>query len=765
MQAEAGTVAEAIDPICGMTVGTDGPHQSVHEDVRFHFCNPRCKERFDADPAAALIARHAPPDLDDRRPHVCPMHPDVSEMGPGACPDCGMALEPAEITAELPPNPELADFRMRLGIAMALTVPLFILAMGEMIPGEPLTSWLPQPWMPWLQLALATPVVLGCGSVFFARGLQSIRTGRLNMFTLIAIGTGVAWGASVAAVVIPEMFPASFRNPDGSVAVYFESAAVIVTLVLVGQVLELRARERTGSAIRSLLRLAPDTALRLEASGDVPVALDQVRVGDSLRVRPGDRVPIDGRIVTGESLVDQAMVTGEPIPVHKAPGDPVIGGTVNGDGAFVMQAESVGAETLLARIVAQVAEAQRSRAPAQRLADNVSAIFVPAVLLVAVAALALWWALGPEPRLAHGLLAAVSVLIIACPCALGLATPMSIMVAMGRGAQQGVLFRDAEALEQFHRIDTLIVDKTGTLTEGRPSVDELIGLGEAPAAHWLAAAASLEQSSAHPLAAAVVAAARERSLELDEPAQVENAPGRGVSGEVGAERVAVGQLPFLADQGADIEEAAPAAASLGAAGRTVIGVALDGQVVGLLAIGDAIKAATGDTLAALASDVTVVIATGDSQEAAALVGKQLGIEQVHARLLPADKHALVRRFQEEGHIVAMVGDGINDAPALAQADVGIAMGTGSDVALESAAVTLVGGEFGGIARAWRLSERTGSNLRQNLAFAFGYNAIGVPLAAGVLFPWTGILLSPMIAAAAMSLSSISVIANALRLRR
>ena len=719
-------------------------------------------------------ARHAcrhgesrPPPPPGDGDYTCPMHPEVRQRGPGSCPVCGMALEPVAVAAVEGPDPELRDMERRLVVAAALTVPLFVLAMAEMLPGRPLAGVAEAAGSAWAQLALATPVVLWGGWPFFARGWTSLVTRRLNMFTLIALGTGTAYAYSVVATVAPGAFPPAFRAPDGTVAVYFEAAAVIVTLVLLGQVLELRARSRTGAAIRALLDLAPRTARRLRADGaDEDVPLDQVRPGDRLRVRPGEKVPVDGTVAEGASAVDESAVTGEPMPVEKHPGDRVVGGTVNATGGFVMRAERVGAETLLARIVQMVAEAQRTRAPVQRLADVVAGYFVPAVVAVALAAFALWAWLGPEPRLAHALVNAVAVLIIACPCALGLATPMSIMVATGRGAGAGVLFKNAEAIELLRAVETLVVDKTGTLTEGRPTlaaVEPSAGFDERGV---LRAAASLERGSEHPLAAAIVAGAATRGIELAPAEGFASVPGKGVTGRVEGRRVALGNRALLDDLGVDASALAARAEALRAAGRTVMFLAVDGAPAGLLAVGDPVKDTTPAALRDLhAEGLRVVMLTGDSAATARAVAAELGIDEVIAEVLPDQKAEAIARLQRAGHLVAMAGDGINDAPALAQADVGIAMGTGTDVAMESAGVTLVKGDLRGIARARRLSRATMANVKQNLVFAFAYNALGVPLAAGALYPVFGLLLSPMVAAAAMSLSSVSVIANALRLRR
>jgi Cu+-exporting ATPase len=695
------------------------------------------------------------------------MHPEIVRDAPGDCPICGMALEPMEPGAEPEDSPELRDMERRFRVSLALTLPAFLLAMADMLPGAPVAHALGS-GAAWLQLALATPVVLWGGLPFFRRGLASLR-GQLNMFTLIAIGTGAAYAYSALATLAPGLFPDSFRGHGGAIAVYYEAAAVIVTLVLLGQVLELRARSRTGAAIRALLGLAPRTARRLrEDGGEEDVPLDQVRAADRLRVRPGEKVPVDGVLLEGRSAVDESMVTGEPIPVEKGPGDAVIGATLNAGGTFVMRAERVGSETLLARIVQLVSEAQRSRAPIQRLADRVAAWFVPAVLAVAALAFALWTLLGPEPRLAHALLAAVSVLIIACPCALGLATPMSIMVASGRGAAAGVLFRSAEAIERLASVDTLVVDKTGTLTEGRPVLAAVVpaeggAIGEA---ELLRLAAGLERGSEHPLAAALVGGAAERGLALPSAERFEARPGKGVVGRVSGRDVALGNAALLAELGIDPGALGERADALRSEGRTAAFAAVDGRAAGLVAVADPLKASSAEAVRALRGEgVRIVMLTGDSRVTAEAVARELGLDEVRAEVLPEQKADFVRELQARGRVVAMAGDGVNDAPALARADVGIAMGTGSDVALESAAVTLVKGDLRGIVRARRLSRATLRNIRQNLFFAFAYNALGVPIAAGALYPAFGLLLSPMIAAAAMSLSSVSVVGNALRLRR
>jgi Cu+-exporting ATPase len=697
---------------------------------------------------------------------TCPMHPEIVRDAPGSCPICGMALEPRTVSAEEEENPELIDMTRRFWVGAALTLPLVLLAMGMYLPGEWIASLMAGGARPWIELALATPVVLWGGWPFFVRGYHSIVHKSLNMFTLIGLGVGVAYAYSVVATVAPGIFPASFRGEEGHVGVYYEAAAVIVTLVLLGQVLELRARSRTGAAIRALLGLAPKTARRIEPDGterDVP--LDEVRPGDRLRVRPGEKVPVDGTVVEGRSSVDESMVTGEPIPVEKGSGDRVIGATVNGTGGLVMEAERVGADTLLARIVQMVAEAQRSRAPIQRLADVVAAWFVPAVILVAVVTFVVWALAGIESAMAYALINAVAVLIIACPCALGLATPMSIMVAAGKGATAGVLFKNAEAIEKLREVDTLVVDKTGTLTVGRP---ELVTVASEPGtdeSELLRLAAGLERASEHPLAAAIVAGAEARGVEIPPAEEFESVTGKGVTGRVDGRRVALGNRALLDQLGIDPGELAARAEQLRGEGQTVMFVAVDGRAAGLLGVADPIKETTPEAIEALhRAGVRIVMLTGDSRTTAEAVAGKLRIDEVIAEVLPEQKVDAVKGLQAEGRVVAMAGDGINDAPALARADVGIAMGTGTDVAMESAGVTLVKGDLTGIVRARRLSQATMRNIRQNLFFAFVYNALGVPIAAGVLYPFFGILLSPMIAAAAMSFSSVSVVANALRLR-
>jgi Cu+-exporting ATPase len=713
--------------------------------------------------ASAPVAVHdAPPGAI----WTCPMHPEIRQDHPGACPICGMALEPEIASADSGPSPELRDMSRRFWIGLVLSLPVIFLEMGgHVFPA--LHHIVPLSLSTWLQLMLATPVVLWAGWPFFVRGWASLRSRNLNMFTLIAMGTGVAWLYSVTATLAPAAFPEAFRAADGTVAVYFEAAAVITVLVLLGQVLELRARERTGGAIKALLNLAPRTARRLTADGqDEEVAIETIAVGDRLRVRPGEKVPVDGVVEDGRSSLDESMVTGESMPVGKAAGDAVIGGTLNQSGALVIRAEKVGRDTMLARIVQMVAEAQRSRAPIQRLADQVAGWFVPAVLLVAGLSFAAWAIWGPEPRLAHGLVAAVAVLIIACPCALGLATPMSIMVGIGRGAGFGVLIRNAEALERMERIDTLVVDKTGTLTLGRPSVTRILAAEGFDEGELLRLAAAVERASEHPLALAVVAAARERGMALPEVTDFDSPTGKGAVGLVEGRRITLGNAPFLKERGVDPAALESKADALRRDGATAIFVGVDGQAAGVLAIADPVKATTSEAIAALRKDgISVVMLTGDNRTTAEAVARTLGITDVEADVLPDRKSAVVARLRGEGRVVAMAGDGVNDAPALAAADVGIAMGQGTDVAIESAGVTLLRGDLNGIVRARRLSAATMSNIRQNLFFAFVYNAAGVPVAAGLLYPFFGILLSPIIAAAAMALSSVSVVGNALRLNR
>ena len=716
-----------------------------------------------AKPASATAHRPASAGIT----YTCPMHPEIVQPAPGSCPICGMALEPRSVEAQDRPDPELRSMTRRFWVSAALALPLLVLSMGGMLsPVLQFPRWLGEAGFDWLQAALATPVVLWGGWPFFARGWASLRSRHLNMFTLIGLGTGAAYLFSLYAVLFPGTLPATFRGEHGMLPLYFEAASVIVTLVLLGQVLELCARRRTSDAIRALLRLAPPVArLIREGGADQEIPLDQVAVGDRLRVRPGDKLPVDGVVLEGQSSVDESMVTGESMPVQKQVGDRVTGGTVNQNGGLVMRAERVGADTLLSHIVQLVGEAQRSRAPIQALADQVSGWFVPAVMLVAVAAAGAWAWWGPAPAWNHALVAAVSVLIIACPCALGLATPISVMVGVGRGALSGVLIKDAEALERMEQVDTLVVDKTGTLTEGKPQLAAVQALGGFSEAAVLGCAASLEAASEHPLAAAVLAGARARDIELLKPDTFEAVTGMGVRGRVAGKQVLVGNARLLADAGVPAGALEGQAAALRAEGQTVMLVAIDGAAAGLIAVADALKSTTPEAVRLLhASGVRIVMLTGDNPATAASVGKRLGLDEVRANVLPQDKHAVVKQLQEQGHVVAMAGDGVNDAPALAQADIGIAMGTGTDVAIESARVTLVKGDLRGIAKARILSRQTMRNIRQNLFFAFVYNSIGVPLAAGVLFPFTGLVLSPSIAAAAMSLSSVSVISNALRLR-
>ena len=758
------------DPVCGMTLepsATAGTYE--YDGTTYVFCSSHCLERFRAHPEQYVTPSHGPSTSTPvaGAVYTCPMHPEVRQDTPGACPICGMALEARTVRAEEEVNPELIDMTRRFWGSLGLTMPLLVLAMLEMLPGRPVQHALSVRLLTWLQLVCATPVVLWGGWSFFARGWASVVNRRLNMFTLIALGTGTAYVYSVIAALVPDIFLDSFRGHSGEVAVYFEAAAVITTLVLLGQVLELRARSQTSSAIRALLGLAPKTARRLREDGteeDVP--LDGVQPGDRLRVRPGEKIPVDGVVLEGGSAVDEAMVTGEPMPVEKGPEDRVTGGTVNGTGTFVMRAERVGADTLLAQIVRMVSAAQRSRAPIQRLADVVSAYFVPAVVLAAVLAAVVWGLVGPEPRLAYALVIAVAVLIIACPCALGLATPMSIMVGTGRGALAGVLVKNAEALEVLEKVDTLVIDKTGTLTEGKPRLTAVLASPTIGEADLVRLAASLERGSEHPLAAAIVAGAQERGLALVEAQNFRSVTGKGVLGQVDGHQVALGSQALFLELGIELGELVQRAEGLRRDGQTVLFVAVDNRPAGLLGVADPIKPSTPEALRILHEDgVQIVMLTGDSRTTAEAVARTLGIDRVEAEVLPAQKAEVVKRLQAEGHIVAMAGDGVNDAPALAQAHVGIAMGTGTDVAMESAGVTLVKGDLRGIVRARRLSQGTMRNIRQNLFFAFIYNTLGVPIAAGVLYPVCGLLLNPMLASAAMTFSSVSVIGNALRLRR
>jgi Cu+-exporting ATPase len=812
-----GTSAPVVDLVCGMTVNPDSAAGSfVYDNETYYFCSTHCLQKFRQDPERftkksaeqmnampiGIRPRKARgdraqstdytcpmhPEVRSDKPgscpkcgmalepvtmappkqkveYTCPMHPEIVRDGPGNCPICGMALEPRTVSLDEEENHELADMRRRFWVSVVLTVPVFLMGMSEMIPGSPLQQLVPMSTLAWIQLALTSPVVLWGGWPFFVRAWQSIVNRSLNMFTLIGLGVAVSYLFSVIATIFPDLFPHSFRH-GASVPVYFEAAAVITTLVLLGQVLELKARSQTSSAIKALLGLAPKTARRVAADKteeDVP--LDQVQPGDLLRVRPGEKIPVDGIVVEGTSAVDESMVTGESIPVEKRPGERVIGATVNGTGTLIIKAERVGAETLLSQIVQMVADAQRSRAPIQKLADRVSAYFVPAVILIAMITFVVWATFGPEPRMAYGLINAVAVLIIACPCALGLATPMSIMVATGKGAHTGVLFKNAEAIEILREIDTLVVDKTGTLTEGKPKLVTVVTVAGWTEGDLIRLAASLERGSEHPLAAAIVAGAQERGVELRNTESFESVTGKGVTGRVDGHTISLGNRSLLEDLNIDPAELDRKAEELRLDGQTVMFVAIDGKAVGLLGVADPIKETTAEAIKQLHEQgIRIVMLTGDSRTTANAVGSKLGIDEVVAEVLPNQKAEIIKRYQAEGRKVAMAGDGINDAPALAQADVGIAMGTGTDVAMESASITLVKGDLRGIVRAIRLSRATMKNIKQNLFFAFVYNALGVPLAAGVLYPFFSILLSPMIAAAAMSFSSVSVISNALRLR-
>jgi Cu+-exporting ATPase len=813
---DARTDAVAIDPVCDMTVNpTSAAGSFEYKGETYYFCSTQCLQKFREDPERFInqqaqrpvgisnmktearssekasaytcpmhpefrqdkpgscpkcgmaLERVAPQTVLKKIEYTCPMHPQIVRDKPGNCPICGMALEPRTVSLAEEKNPELVNMTRRFWVGVVLSVPLLLIAMSEFVPGNPLEQFVSMRTLGWIQFALATPVVLWGGWPFFVRGWQSIVNRSLNMFTLIGLGVAVAYLFSVIAKLFPEIFPPSFRDASGGVPVYFEAAAVITTLVLLGQVLELRARSQTGAAIKALLGLAPKTARRLREDGsDEDVPLDQVQTGDRLRVRPGEKVPVDGVVIEGSSAIDESMVTGEPIPVEKHSGGRVIGATVNGTGSFVMRAERVGSETLLAQIVQMVAEAQRSRAPIQKLADVVSGYFVPAVVAIAVITFIVWSIWGPEPRMAHGLVNAVAVLIIACPCALGLATPMSIMVATGKAAQTGVLFKNAEAIEIMRKVDTLVVDKTGTLTEGKPKLVSVITTEGIDEQTLLKLAASLERGSEHPLAAAIVAGAQERGVELTDAAGFDSLTGKGVTGEIDGRKVSLGNRALLDDLKIDAGELATKAESLRADGQTVMFVTVDGKAAGLVGVADPIKETTPEAIRQLHEEgIRIVMLTGDNRTTAEAVARKLNIDEVVAEVLPNQKVEVVKKFQAEGRFVAMAGDGINDAPALAQAQVGIAMGTGTDVAMKSAGVTLVKGDLRGIVRARVLSRLTMGNIKQNLFFAFVYNSVGVPIAAGALYPFFGILLSPMIAAAAMSFSSVSVIGNALRLRR
>ncbi|HSG88116.1 MAG TPA: heavy metal translocating P-type ATPase [Pseudomonadales bacterium] len=793
---------ERTDPVCGMDVTPTSTHFAKHEGKPFWFCSAACEQRFTADSEAFLGDGEAPaappgtryicpmcegvesdvpaacpkcgmalepetPTFATKTEYTCPMHPEIVRDVPGDCPICGMALEPRTVQLEPGPDPELVDMTRRFLTAALFTVPILVLAMGDMVlPGAPVAALVPHGLGPWLEFGFAVPVCLWSAWPFYVRAVRSLINRALNMFTLIGLGVSVAFVYSVVAIMAPDLFPPSFRE-DGEVAVYFEAAAVIVTLILLGQVLELRARSATGAAIRALLDLQAKSARRIAADGtesDVP--LDAIRAGDHLRVRPGEKLPVDGVVLEGSSTVDESMLTGEPVPVEKRRDDRVTGATVNGTGSLVIRADRVGDDTLLAQIVRMVAEAQRSRAPVQKLVDQVAGAFVPVVIVVAIVTFAVWALLGPEPRMAHALVNAVAVLIIACPCALGLATPMSIMVAMGRGASLGVLFRNAEAIEILRDVDTLVVDKTGTLTRGRPELVEVIALGDLDEQTLLPLVAALEQGSEHPLAAAIVRGTQARELEIRKADDFESLTGKGARGTVDGRAVAIGNRALCEALGVDVSSQDEAAEAQRREGRTAMYCIVDGMLAGILAVADPIKESTAEAVERLHADgLRIVMVTGDAEATARAVAKQLGIDEVFADTLPEQKVEIVRRLQGEGSKVAMAGDGINDAPALAAAEVGIAMGTGTDVAMESAGVTLVKGDLRTIADARALSRATMRNIRQNLVFAFGYNSLGIPVAAGVLYPFFGLLLSPMIAAGAMSLSSVSVIGNALRLRR
>ena len=757
-----------VDPVCGMSVDSaNADFQTMHDGHEVYFCSAGCKKKFTAEPDA--FAAHTPSGSRSESTtstYTCPMHPEIRQIGPGSCPICGMALEPITVSADLEPNAELIDMSRRLWVGAVLAIPVFIIEMGGHIPALRMHEAIPAPILIWIQAVLATPVVLWAGWPFFVRGWASLVSRNLNMFTLIALGTGTAYTYSIVATLFPRIFPIGFRTMDGSVAVYYEAAAVITVLVLLGQVLELRAREQTGGAIRALLNLAPKTARRLrDGADDETISIDLVRVGDRLRIRPGDGVPIDGIVVDGSSAVDESMVTGESMPVAKLPNDTLIGGTVNGTGAIVMRAEKVGSDTMLARIVTMVADAQRSRAPIQKLADTVAGYFVPAVIVVAAIAFIAWAMVGPTPALSYALIAAVSVVIIACPCALGLATPMSIGVGVGKGASVGVLIKSAEALERFEKVDTLVVDKTGTLTEGKPKVTDIFTAPGFVEADIIALAASLERSSEHPLAAAIVAAATQRNAAISQASEFSSTTGKGVTGIVDGRKLLLGNTRLMMDAGVSLDSLFSFADAARHDGATALFLAVDEKAAGVIAISDPIKATTQAAIDALKADgVHIVMLTGDNQATANVVGSKLGIDDVRGDVLPEDKQRIVNELRTSGKIVAMAGDGVNDAPALAAADVGIAMGTGTEVAIQSAGVTLVKGDLAGIMRARTLSRATMRNIRQNLVFAFLYNALGIPIAAGVLYPAFGILLSPVVAALAMSFSSVSVITNALRLR-
>jgi Cu+-exporting ATPase len=757
----------AIDPVCGMTVKLNAGKPSFkYKGEEYHFCNPKCHDRFEADPYFYLSGNNKKKKGAEKTNalYTCPMDPEIVQEGPGTCPICGMALEPMSGISE-GPNEELIDFTRRLWVSAGAAIPLLILTMGPMV-GLPLREWIGEGIAVYIEFLLATPVVLWAARPFFERGWMSVITRNFNMWTLIMLGVAAAYAYSVVATFAPGLFPEAMRMEGGHVPVYFEASVVIIALVFVGQVLELRARERTGDAIKALLDLAPKTARRITPDGDeYDAPLENIIVGDRMRVRPGERVPVDAVVLEGHSSIDESMLTGEPLPVEKTEGDAVTGGTLNRNGTLVIEAAKVGEDTMLAHIVEMVASAQRSRAPIQGLADRVASYFVPAVVSIAIIAFFAWLFFGPQPAFVFAIVSAVSVLIIACPCALGLATPMSIMTATGRGAQAGVLVKEAEALERMAKVDTVIVDKTGTLTEGRPKLTGVIALGRRKEETVLGLAAALEKGSEHPLAEAIVAGAEERGVKPGSATGFEALTGKGVKGKVGGKAVALGNGAMMQAEGIDADAAAEQADKLRGEGKTVMFVAVDGKLAGMVAVADPIKPSTADAIRALHdAGLRIIMATGDNERTANAVASQLGIDEVRAGVLPEDKKALVEELHKQGRSVAMAGDGINDAPALAAADVGIAMGTGADVAMESAGITLLKGDLQGIAKARRLAQATLSNIRQNLFFAFAYNSIGVPIAAGILYPLTGTLLSPMIAAAAMSLSSVSVISNALRLR-